>query len=143
MAPTAFPFVQEPLFVVQSRFDEFQLMALLRLPCFKGRSYVPPYKPSTCTASEIAAIDAFGADLLSQAAPVVSSANKRGGTWLVSCIQHNVNALISNVTEEAAFADWMAGGPLGRAIGDKWIDNCGPGRDGATPCNSGAYCAPV
>jgi hypothetical protein len=141
MAPTAFPFVREPIFAVQSRFDEFQLMAILRLPCAKGQSFAPPYKPSNCTAAEHTAIDNFGAELLSQFAPVLSS--KRGGAYLVSCIQHDVHTLIANVTEEDAFASWMHGGSLGKSTGYKWVDHCGPDHDGATPCNTGAYCAPM
>ena len=38
MAPYVAPFVRSPVFVVQSRFDEFQLACLLGLPCFAHQS---------------------------------------------------------------------------------------------------------
>ena len=47
------PFVREPIFAVQSRFDEFQLMNLLGLPCFLGQNFEPPFKASNCTGVEL------------------------------------------------------------------------------------------
>jgi hypothetical protein len=60
----------------------------------------------------------------------------------VSCIQHDVTATIGGVAEADAFTSWLAGGDLGRSIGYKWADTCGPDDDGATPCNSYPRCAP-
>ena len=82
----AAPFVKEPIFAVQSRFDEFQLMCLLQLPCFKGQEYVPPFLPSNCTQAERSAIVKFGGELVAQMQPFLE-AKPESGTWLVSCIQ--------------------------------------------------------
>jgi hypothetical protein len=140
MAPTAFPFVRQRVFAVQSRFDEFQLRSFVHLPCMIKQPYAPPYPPSTCTTAEVAAINSFGADLYSQFSQTVL-ASPSTGSWLVSCIQHDVNALIRNVTEVDAFSSWLNRGDLGKSIGYKWVDQCGHG-GGDTPCNSGSRCAP-
>ena len=139
MAPYAAPFVAQPLFAVQSRFDEFQLQCLLGLPCIQGQAYNPPFVPANCSAAETAAIPAFGAALLAQMQPFLA-AKPESGTWLVSCIQHNVVCDLGGVKEEDAFASWLVGGELGRGVGYRWVDDCGA--NGTTPCNVGAYCAP-
>jgi hypothetical protein len=140
MAATAFPFVKSPIFAVQSRFDEFQLQSFVHLPCILAEPFAPPYvRPSTCTGAEVDAINSFGKDLFGQfSRTVLASAST--GAWLVSCIQHNVDALIDNITEVDAFSSWMVGGDLGENLGYKWVDTCGHGGD--TPCNTGTYCAP-
>ena len=139
MAPYAAPFVKQPLFVVQSRFDEFQLQCLLGLPCMQGQAYAPPFAAPNCSAAETAAIPAFGAALLAQLQPFLAIKSE-SGMWLVSCIQHNVACDLDGVKEEDAFANWLTSGELGREIGYRWVDNCGS--NGTTPCNVGANCAP-
>lgn len=139
MAPFAAPFVRERVFAVQSRFDEFQLMSLLALPCMQGMPFTPPYPPANCSAAEDDAVVAFGARLLAQMQPFLD-AKPESGIWLVSCIQHDVNCDMRNVTEEDAFTSWLDGGVLGRDFGYRWLDSCGA--NGTTPCNKGKYCAP-
>lgn len=144
MAPYAAPFVREPIFAVQSRFDEFQLQCLLGLPCFRGQAYAPPYSnvSAQCNASEKAAIVTFGADLLEQMQPWLK-AKPESGLWLVSCIQHNVNvpaAEFHNITEPQAFTSWLNAESLGKNKGYRFIDDCG--EDGTTPCAVGPFCAP-
>ena len=104
MAPFAAPFVRERVFAVQSRFDEFQLMSLLALPCMQGMPFTPPYPPANCSAAEDDAVVAFGARLLAQMQPFLD-AKPESGIWLVSCIQHDVNCDMRNVTEEDAFTE--------------------------------------
>ena len=60
MAQYMAPYVRQQLFIVQSRFDEFQLMELLGLPCFARQAYVPPFRPSNCTSNEKSMIKSFG-----------------------------------------------------------------------------------
>eukprot|EP01079_Euglenida_sp_SAG-EU17-18_P005443 gene5443-973_t len=124
MAPFASPYVQQPLFVVQSRFDEFQLQALLGLPCFHGQAYKPPFKPANCTPAEKTAITAFGAELLQQMQPLLAT-KASTGTWLVSCIQHDVVCDLHGLAEEEAFSSWLAGEPLGQDKHYRWVDDCG------------------
>ena len=123
MAPYVAPFVREPIFAVQSRFDELQLQHLLAVPCCQGQSYEPPYTAQSCNATELAAVKGFGAALLSQMQPFLR-AKPESGTWLVSCIQHDINCDMYSTTEEAAFSSWLAGGELGKDIGYRWIDDC-------------------
>ena len=144
MATYASPFVRERIFAGQSRFDQFQLMCLLGLPCFsvpKHQAYAPPYLNTNCSAAEKAAITQFGSELLQQMQPFLA-ANPRNGMWLVSCIQHNVVCPMFNTTEEQAFASWLEGGALGRERNYRWADDCGADGDGATPCDTGKFCAP-
>ena len=55
-------------------------------------------------------------------------------------VRSDVNALINNVSEVAAFSSWLSGGELGAEFGHRWVDGCGQG--GRTPCNPGAHCSP-
>ena len=135
------PFVRQRMFIVQSRFDEFQLMKLLGLPCFEKQSYLPPFKRSNCTSAENSMIVAFGSRLKKLLMAYLSKKPKNG-LWLVSCIQHNVVCNMHNTKEELAFQSWLDGGELGRDIGYRWVDDCGKEKNGNTPCNKGAYCAP-
>ena len=75
LAPVAFPFIKQPLFALQSRFEEYQLMANFRLPCEQGQRFSPPYyKPNRCgSAANRSAIDAFGREFMRQFAPVLAS----------------------------------------------------------------------
>ena len=146
MAPYAAPFVREPVFAVQSRFDEFQLQNLLGLPCFHGQTYAPPYSniSAQCNTSEKAAIVRFGADLLEQMQPWLQR-KPESGAWLVSCIQHDVNvpaAEFHNITETQAFTSWLNGESLGKEKGYRFFDDCGASNDGTTPCAVGPTCAP-
>jgi hypothetical protein len=147
LASYAAPFVRQPLFVVQSRFDEFQLRCLLGLPCMLNEPFVPPYNPdSNCSVAERTAIVAFGGDLLGKLQPFLR-AKPESGLWLVSCIQHGGNAPMHGVpvppargAETLAFTSWLDGGKLGKELNYRWIDDCGA--NGTTPCNTGRYCAP-
>ena len=148
LAPYAAPFVRQPLFVVQSRFDEFQLRCLLGLPCMLNEPFGPPYNPDpNCSATERTAMVGFGADLLGKLQPFLD-AKPESGIWLVSCIQHGGNAPMHGVpappggggAETLAFISWLNGGELGKHISYRWIDDCE--RNGTTPCNTGRYCAP-
>ena len=70
-----------------------------RVPCVLGQAYAPPYKTDAahvCNATERQFILLYGADFMEQFAPVLQS--ERNGCFLVSCIQHGINAAIDNVT---------------------------------------------
>ena len=141
LAPVAFPFIKQPIFALQSRFDEYQLMANFRLPCEQGQSFAPPYKPNRCSSpSNRSAIDAFGREFIRQFAPVLASPST--GCFLTSCIQHSVSALLRNVTTATAFDSWLNAGEVGKDFGYKFVDRCGSSGDGSTPCNPGPRCAP-
>ena len=139
MAQYMAPYVRQQLFIVQSRFDEFQLMELLGLPCFAGQAYVPPFVPSNCTNNEKLMIKSFGERLYTLLMGAISK-KPDNGLWLVSCIQHNVVCNMHNTNEGCAFTSWWHRGQLGKNIGYRWVDDCEDG--GKTPCNTGKMCAP-
>ena len=109
-----------------------------------GQNYAPPYKidaAHVCNATERQFIVQYGADFMQQFAPVLQSG--RNGCFLVSCVQHGINAAIDGVTNAEAFAAWHCGvaheGRAGERARYHFVDDCGVG--GATPCNVGAGCA--
>ena len=143
LAPVVFPFISQPVFAVQSRFDEYQLSANYRLPCEQSQSYEPPYKANSCgSAVNQSAVVNFGAAFMDQFQTVLVHGKPGTGCFLVSCIQHDINALIHGADVADAFGSWLNGGDLGKASGYKFVDDCGPSADGSTPCNAGAHCAP-
>ena len=120
---------------------EYQLMANFRLPCEQGQSFSPPYKPNRCgSAANRSAIDAFGREFMRQFAPVLASPST--GCFVTSCIQHDVSALLANVSTATAFDSWLNGGEVGKEFGYKSVDHCGSTEDGSTPCNPSPRCAP-
>lgn len=66
MAPHAVPFIQTPWFALQSRFDKWQLGNELFLPCMNAQPYGPPFKNSTCTSDQDAAIQRWGEYFMAQ-----------------------------------------------------------------------------
>ena len=112
-----------------------------RVPCILGQTYAPPYKTDSthiCNATERDYIVQYGADFMGQFAPVLDS--NRNGCFLVSCIQHGINAAIGNITNGAAFQAWHTKAALGKEHGYHFVDDCAKG--GSTPCNLGAGCSP-
>ena len=138
MAPYAAPFVKTPWFALQSRFDHWQLSSELFLPCMQSQPYSPPYKPSTCTAAEDAAIQKYGFDFMDQFTPLMTPSSKNG-VFLDACIIHgSTNSSIDGKNSHDAFDDWLAGGK-------QWyIMKCGTGANAtsAGPCDTSPICAP-
>ena len=98
MAATAVPYVQSPLFILQSRFDHFQLGAELALTCMVEQAYHPPWKNVTCSASEVAAIRAYGQDLYAEVEAAMENfpPGSRRGLFLSSCIVHGQVCVAGN-----------------------------------------------
>ena len=142
MAPYAQAFIATPFFSVQSRFDEFQLgPGIAHVPCEIGQTYAPPYRTDTihvCNETEREFIVDYGAHFLQQYTPVLQSA--KHGCFLVSCIQHGIDARIDNLSSVDAFTRWRTKSTTGAQHGYHFVDNCGD--KGTTPCNPGAGCAP-
>ena len=144
MAPYAQAFIKTPFFSVQSRFDEFQIgPGIANVPCEIGQTYAQPYRTDpahVCNATEKSFIIEYGANFLKQFTPVVRS--KVHGCWLVSCIQHGINAPIGNVSFLDAFISWRTKGALGAEHTYHFVDDCGSMSDGSTHCNIAPGCAP-
>ena len=133
MAPYAQEFVETPFFSVQSRFDEFQIgPGIAHVPCEIGQMYAPPYRTDpahVCNESERDFIVHYGADFLRQFTPVLQSA--KHGCFLVSCIQHGIDAEIGSLNHVAAFTSWRTKNATGAHHKYHFVDDCGD--HGTTP----------
>lgn len=106
------------MFVLQSKYDHFQLNAELGLDCMNpnegGQPYSPPWRStSTCTSADKAAISRYGDEFWSYFAATASRARSRRGVFLSSCIIHGQIAsaawnhtLVDGATPTTAFAAW-------------------------------------
>eukprot|EP00040_Diaphanoeca_grandis_P008911 m.46851 g.46851 ORF g.46851 m.46851 type:complete len:406 (-) comp20351_c0_seq1:99-1316(-) len=146
MAPYAQAFIKTPFFSLQSRFDEWQMgPGIAGVPCLIGQEFAPPYKHDpthVCNASEREYIVSYGKDFITQFTPVLES--KTNGCFLVSCIQHGVNALLTMNNKSYTFVDaltaWRTHSPTGEPYGFHFVDDCG--QHGTEPCNPSVSCAP-
>ena len=80
--------VRQRLFIVQSRFDEFQLMNAWDCRVLPDRHMFRHLVPSNCTSNEKSMIKSFVKALYFLMGAI--SKKPDNGLWLVSCIQHNV-----------------------------------------------------
>jgi len=151
LAPYAEPYVAAPLFLLQSKFDHFQLNAEAGLRCMNpavgGQPYAPPWSigpNATCGPPDQAAIAAYGADFWRFFAAAASRSRKARGVFLTSCIIHGQTGSaawnhteVDGATPATAFAAWYADRPASAARDGKWVENC------SMPCNPNARaCAP-
>lgn len=154
LAPDAEPHVRGPLFVLQSKFDHFQLNAELGLRCMNpgtgGQPYAPPWVPpsgpqgANCTATDLAAIAAYGTDFWWYFQSVTTRPAEARGVFLTSCIIHGQTTpaawnftVVDGTTPAQAFAQWFDGDVASKARDGKWVENC------TMPCNSNKLaCAP-
>ena len=63
-------FIQTPWFMLQSRFDHWQLSEIAMMPCMLAQPYAPPFKPSSCNAKDDGNIKQYGADWMAAFAPL-------------------------------------------------------------------------
>jgi len=148
-APSAALFVRTPFFLLQSRFDEWQLGYILFLPCMQAQSWGPPYSPSTCSPQEDAAIAAYGYDFMAQLQPVVDAPGSLNGGFVDACIIHgSTSSTIDGLTNDEAFSAWLSwiDAGAGRSLSAQrwWAMACGigPNATSAGPCDKGPTCAP-
>lgn len=137
MAPYAQAFVQTPYFMLNSRFDAWQMENILQSPC-------EPHKQGhTCTATEAKAVVQYGADFLTEFAPVPASHGGQNGAFITSCICHGCpwgpDLVLDGLNTYAAFAKWyaMSTQATGELMNDDdsknahvYIDHRGPNADG-------------
>ena len=153
VAATAVRYVASPLFLLQSKFDHFQLGAIAALPCMTAMPYAPPWPNATCSAEEAAQIALYGDDLEAElrgaVAPAAAGAGSAGrrALFLSACIVHGqvspdawAQTRVGGVTPQQAWAEWYAGGDGGggrQQNATTWIEEC------TLPCNANAQaCAP-
>ncbi len=134
LAPHATTFIQTPWFALQSRFDHWQLSEEVFIPCILEQPYTPPYKPSSCNATEVAQIQAYGPAFMEQFTPAFNPA--QNGVFLDACIIHgSTNSSINGKTNSEAFSAWLGGGP------STYIMLC-DGSNSTGPCDTSPICAP-
>jgi len=134
MAPHAVAFIQTPWFALQSRFDKWQLGNELFLPCMNAQPYNPPFKNSTCTPPQDAAIQKWGTYFMAQLN--YTSQPARNGGFIDACIIHgSTSSQINNKSNYEAFLAWLNGG-------ESWYIMLCNGSDTAGPCDTAAVCAP-
>jgi hypothetical protein len=144
MAHGAEPFVLSSMFYLQSKFDHFQLEAIVGLDCMNRQSYVPPFIKPNCTTAEIATIQSFGLDYYSElASNLLASPGATRGLYLSSCIIHGqtgaawTTTVVNGSTPQQAFSDWYWGKASSTSKNGKWVESC------KMPCNTNTkVCAP-
>ncbi|KAJ9445960.1 Pectin acetylesterase 9 [Diplonema papillatum] len=136
MAPHAVKYIKTPMFISQSRFDQWQLDNELFLPCLEGQSYGPPYKPGVCNATENDSIQNWGKYLMDQLN--YTQLPSSWGGWVDACIIHGVSTgSIDGKTNAQAFDAWLTGNGTSH-----WsVFKCN-GSEIAGPCNTAPDCAP-
>jgi len=138
--PTLQPFVQTPLFVLQSQFDHFQLRAMAGISCAKSQVFFPPWKSVKCSTADLAAIASYGSGWFDDFHGLLHSPNV--GAFVTACMAHEERAswtslVAGGATLHDAFAEWH--GSLSKALAPRrhWIVNC------SLPCNPNTkLCAP-
>ena len=113
-----------------------QLGNELFMPCMNEEPYEPPFKPSTCTPSDVANIEGYGPRFMSQFRPLIDTPNTKNGAFLDACIIHgSTNSSIDGKNNGAAFQTWLAGG-------QQWFTMLCNGSDEQGPCDPSPICAP-
>ncbi len=118
-----------PTFHAQSLYDTANLDYCYHMPCRMAGNH-----PGTCSAAEVADIQAFAARLR---ASLVGAARAGDGWFLQGCSQHETScraadwfgvATPSGATMNSTFAEWYSGAGAGRAEDAAWpLDaSCAP-----------------
>ena len=131
MAPHALPFVATPLFLVNSKFDSWQLNNELQARCLLANDY-------PCEGAERAGVLQYGADWLA-AFPRQALLAGGHGAFVTSCVCHGcpwatlTAGAGANLTAWQAVAAWYSGETVGDA--NLHIDARGPNGDGSIPAS--------
>jgi len=144
MATVAEPYVRTPLFLLQSKFDHFQLEYIAGLRCMHDMPYDPPWVLPSCSAEEVDTIEAFGANLQRHMKPALERARSLRGVFLTSCVVHGQYSpstwqqlTIDGESVQQAFSSWYLDDHNSRERDGKWIENC------RLPCTQNPQvCAP-
>lgn len=151
LAPYALPFVNTPVFLVNSKYDAWQLNNELQLQCLLNKRQWPGASVSpdiTCTETEKHSVVEYGADWLSSF-PRMTLLKGGHGAFITSCVCHGCpwealsldgsanSAGGSNVSVSTwkAVARWYGGEDTAAAA--LRMDLRGPNGDGAIPSTKG------
>ena len=131
MSPHLAPYIRTPLFMFNSKVDEWQLMNDLQVPCYRNKTNYPNHTIQ-CPAEQQAEVFAYASDFTAALAPLL--ANPANGAFITSCICHSCawNQLsLGNRTGYAHYTDWITGKTTGPA--SVHIDSRAPNGGGALP----------
>jgi len=122
LAQHTYSFIKTPLFLLQAKYDSWQIQNILQLGCL-GWVEVP-----RCTGAELDAFMEFGTAFLTTINPAITS--PKDGIWLNACTQHcqsvnNAPVLgwtslrVNGVTARDGFASWYY-----KRSNGKYVDSC-------------------
>eukprot|EP01052_Picozoa_sp_SAG31_P001350 SAG31_NODE_46_length_30980_cov_226.095107_10_plen_270_part_00 len=146
LAPHMQRFIRAPWFMMQSKFDFWQLGNVLMLP---NTNCVVNGRRKRCedTPDEVAAVLQYGVDTLQQMQQLINThVQRRIGGFITSCICHyhcpyglGRNITAEGVSSSEAYAIWYNGVMNGTSIvGSFVVDNSTrPNGDGVFPTSSG------
>ena len=130
--------------VQQSKFDHFQLSAFEGIECTVEQEYNPPWKNNiTCSATDSAAIGAFGQNFMQAFDPVLAQPGPHRATFLTSCVLHGMDyhfLSVQNTSMNVAFNVWhrALANPADPPVIDndfKWVeDRAMPRTDNPLAC---------
>ena len=58
------------------------------MPCMQAQPYSPPFKPNTCSAKDIANVQAYGPRFMQQFRPLMMAPGTKNGAFLDACVIH-------------------------------------------------------
>eukprot|EP00051_Salpingoeca_urceolata_P006493 m.85832 g.85832 ORF g.85832 m.85832 type:complete len:611 (-) comp14854_c0_seq3:835-2667(-) len=127
-AHVAYRYITSPLYILESRFDAFQLFISLGLPAVEGQE-------------ELDYVAYFGLSMAASINQVVAppSSKPEDGLFLASCLDHanfeiGSPIIVGGYTTAAAIGDWFFERGDAAAI-HSLIDDCDGGHNGTLPCN--------
>ena len=119
MSPHMNTFIETPFYVLNSKYDQWQMDNILQVECIREKK--------SCSAAEKKAILAYGESFLSDFEPVMQ--NHKNGAMITSCICHGCNWKNISLNGKDTFShyiDWFE-----NDSGDHFtIDPRGPNGDG-------------
>ena len=119
MSPHMHTFIQTPFYMLNSKFDQWQMDNILQVSCMREKS--------ACTDSEKAAIVAYGKSFMADFNSVMQ--NEKNGAMITSCICHGCNwnnITLNGKNTYSHYIDWFES----RGSNHFTIDPMGPNGDG-------------
>jgi len=126
MAPHAQAFVETPYFMLNSKYDAWQMNNILQSAC-AGRDGI------VCNATQQRDVLAYGQDFMDQFSPVPIAKGGQNGAFITSCICHGCpwnDLTLQNKTTYQALAEWYKSSEDINENPHVYIDSRTPNGDG-------------
>lgn len=104
LAPNMQQYIQTPFFMLNSRFDQWQLENIAQLPCFQRGD------TGHCNGTEQVAVQRYGAQFLDELAPVLR--RPEAGVFVTTCVCHGCpwsDVVVRGKSSYQALGAWQAG----------------------------------